>query len=254
MDTKKFLLFLAVVAGLYYLTVTVSAPLRKINQLNSYATNDTVFMSKNSDIVGKKGILPLVKEESYKQAQITLAKQDSISLVINFKDSTALLMLKGVEIHASKIIDFKNDKIFKGINAPAFRKIFSKPLHNITEYSTVIKEPIVVKKAPKDTIEALETMAMPDTIIPEPAYVSFGLEHGFRLILVQENWVSEDEKKTQRKFKSDVRKQIISDNIKSLYTFKEPCYTPTVIIVLNAREVRSIYRALPWNASFVMLL
>jgi len=252
--SRIFLYTISLIVVLFYLVMTVSAPVRKLNRINLLASSDSIFMSQNSAIATYKGLLPLVKESAYKEAQIILAKQDSIGLVINFKDSIASLMLKGVEIHASKIISYKRDKLFNGIKAPAVKKIFSSPLHNISEFSTVVKEPIVKKRAPKDPAEALQMATVPDTIAAEPAYVVYNMELGFRLILVQEKWETQAEKKVERKFKSDIRKQRLKDMFYSLIHLKEPVYTPTVIIELNANEVRSIYRAMPWKASVVMLL
>ena len=254
---KGIRVFIFITTGLvilFYLAVTVSLPIKKITELNQIATNDSVFMKKNSAIAKHPKLLPLVKEKAFKEAMITMAKQDSIGLVINFKDSTASLMLNGVEIYSSKIIRYKKDQIFDGIKAPAFRKIFSEPLHNYNEFSSVIKEPIVVKKAPKDTIEAMKMATLPDTIVPEPAYVSYTLEHGINLIMVQDKWISAEDRKTERKFLADLRKQRIRDNFSGLFNYSKSTYAPTIIIEMSGREVRSIYRALPYRASFVLLL
>lgn len=245
-------LVIVALAMLYYLFTAAAAPVRKIAQLNNIALTDSVFMSKNTEIGMHKDLLPLVKEESYKKAMIAMARQDSIGLVINFADSTALLMLKGVEIHRSKIEKYQIDYVYKGIKAPAFKKIFSQPLHNLSEYSTVIKEPIVVKKAPETPEEALAFATIPDSIVPEPSYVWYGLEHGFKLILVQNNWTTHDELKVKREYLADLRREKISNRFKSFVNYNDPHYTPKVIIELNAREVRAIYRALPRNASIVL--
>jgi hypothetical protein len=237
---------------LYYLFASAAAPVRKITHLNNIALSDSVFMSKNTEIGMHKHLLPLVKEESYKKAMIAMAKQDSIGLVINFADSSALLMLKGVEIHRSIIQKYSIDKVYKGIKAPAFKKIFSQPLHNLSEYSTVVKEPIVVKKAPQTPEEALELATIPDTIITGPAYVWYGLEHGFKLVLVQDNWTTPEDMKVKRQFMRELRRKKLNNRIKSFINVKEVHYTPTVVIELNAREVRAIYRALPRNASIVL--
>jgi hypothetical protein len=146
---KAFRVFIYIIIGLailFYLTVTVSAPLRKANELNKIATSDTVFMKKSKAIAKYEGLLPLVKEKAYREAQIILAQQDSIGLLINFRNSTATLMLKGVEIQSSKIVDYKMDKVFDGINAPAFRKLFSRPLRNIHDFS---KNPLSLKRLQK---------------------------------------------------------------------------------------------------------
>jgi hypothetical protein len=238
---------------LLYLTITTAAPLRKIDDLNKIATSDSVFMNKYKAIATYPKLLPLVKEKAHKQAQITLAQGDSIGLILNFKEKKASLMLKGVEIHSSQIISYTKDKVFDGIKSPAYRKIFTDPIHNISEYTTVIKEPIVYKKAPKDTIEAMKMLTLPVAPELEPAYVNFDLEYGFKLILVQNEWITDAEKEIEKKYKLDVRKQYINNTLGTALSFKNSTYTPTITVVLTNKEVRAIYRALPQKASIVML-
>ena len=254
---KALRVFLYIVIGLaaiLYLAIIVSSPIRKANELNRIATSDSVFMKKSKAIAKYSQLLPLVKEKAFKEAQLILSNQDSIGLIINFTNNTTSLMLKGVEIQSSKIIDYKKDKVFDGIDAPAFRKLFSKPLHNIHEFSTIVKEPIVIKKAPKDTIEAMKMATLPVSLPIEPAYVSYDLDRGFKLIMIQDSINTPEEKLLEKRFKSDLSKQFWGDILSNFSDLKKPKYTPTVIIKLSGRDVRSIYRALPVKASFVMLL
>jgi hypothetical protein len=255
---KVLKIFFYVIIGLailFYIAVITSSPIRKVQEINKIATSDSVFMKKNKAITKfSMNLLPLVKEKAYKEAQISLANQDSIGLIINFKDSVASLMLKGVEIYSSKIIKYKKDIVFNGIDAPAFRKIFSKPLHNIQDYSTFVKEPIVVKRAPKDTIEAMKMATLPVLLPVDPAYVSFNLDFGFKLILIQDKWNSDEEKIIEKKFKSDLRRQTYENVISGILNLKKPFYTPTVIVEMEGRDVRAIYRALPYKSSIIMLL
>ena len=138
---KALRVFFYIIIGLaviFYVTVTVSEPLRKVKEINNIALSDSNFMRKSKAIAKYEGLFPLVKEKAYKEALVTLSQQDSIGLIIDFRDSTASLMLKGVKIQKSKIVDYKRDKIFDGIDAPAFRKLFSRPLHNIHDFSTFV--------------------------------------------------------------------------------------------------------------------
>jgi hypothetical protein len=254
---KAFRIFIFSIIGvgiLFYLTIITAAPLRKTNELNKIATSDSVFMNRFKAIAMYPKLLPLVKERAHKQAQITLAEQDSIGLVLNFKENKASLMLKGVEIHTSQIISYEKDRVFDGIQSPAYRKLFTDPIHNISEYSSVIKEPIVYKKAPKDTIEAMKMLTLPVAPDPEPAYVNFDLEYGIKLILVQNEWITEAEKEVEKKYKSDIRKLLLKNTLGAVLNFKETTYSPTITVVLTNKEVRAIYRALPVKASIVMLL
>ena len=250
---RVFLYIIIGLAAIFYLAVTVSSPIRKANELNRIATSDSVFMKKSKAIAKYSGLLPLVKEKAYKEAELILSQQDSIGLIINFKNSTASLMLKGVEIQSSKIVDYKRDKIFDAIDAPAFRKLFSRPLHNTHDFSTFVKEPIVIKKAPKDTIEAMKMATLPVLLPIEPAYVSYDLDRGIKLIMIQDSIRTDEEKILEKRFKSDLHKQFYGDILSGFSDLRKPKYTPTIILKLSGKDVRSIYRALPVKASFVMI-
>ncbi|HNW49871.1 MAG TPA: hypothetical protein PKH79_02240 [Prolixibacteraceae bacterium] len=250
---RVFLYIIIGVAVLYYLAARVNAPIHKAQELNQIATSDTSYIKKYSAIAKYKELLPLVKEKAYREAQLYMSKNDSIGMVINFRDSSANLMLKGVCIQTSKLVDFKKDKIFDGVEAPAFRKIFSKPLHNIDEFSTFAKVPIIIKKAPKDTIEAMRMATLPVEPPIDPAYVKYDLEYGIKLLMIQDSCDTPEELVVENMFKTELRKQKSDDLVSSLVNIGNPKYTPTIVLTLSGKDVRSIYRALPEKADFVMI-
>jgi len=237
-----------------FLVITTTAPLRKVNELNKIATSDSVFMNKYKAIAKYPELLPLVKQKAQLQAQIAIAEDDSIGLVLNFKEKRASLMLKGVEIHSSPIISYDKDKVFDGIQSPAYRKIFTTPIHTVAEYSSVIKIPIVYKKAPKDSIEYMKNLKLPVAPEPEPAYVNYDLEYGFKLILVQNEWVTEADKQIEKKYKEDIKKLHFDNTFGAVLNYRKSLYTPVINVVLEGKEVRAIYRAIPKEASIVILL
>jgi len=258
---KAFRIFLFFVVGLaviLYLVATTAAPIRKMNEWNRIATDDSVFMKKYSEIAQYPGLLPLVKERAQKEAILSLAKQDSVGLVINLKEKKASLMLKGIEIHNSNIISYELDPIFKGIQSPAYRKLFTSPVNNVSEeFSSLVKIPIVKRKAPKDTLEAMQIALQlaKNPVAPpvDPAYVNYKMEYGFQLFFAQNEWISEDEKALQKKFEADLRKLKRENNKNALLNFKNPTYVPALVLHLEGKEIRSIYRAIPKNADFVLI-
>ncbi|NLU38701.1 MAG: hypothetical protein GXX78_07405 [Bacteroidales bacterium] len=254
MKALKVIIFSVVtIAVVFYLVVITAAPLRKVAELNRLATSDSVFMNKYTAIATYPKLLPLVKEKAHLQAQIEMAESDSIGLVINVKEKKASLMLKGVEIHSSLIKELNIDPVFKGIESPAYRKMFTNPIHNVGEYSSVIKEPIVYKKAPKDTIEAMKMLTLPVAPEPEPAYVNYDLQYGIKLILVQDKWETEADLIEEKKYTDDMKKLRIHNSIGLLKNLREPSYIPVISAVMDGKEVRAIYRALPQKANIVFI-
>ena len=245
------LLALIAASGLFF---SVSSPLRYRNQIHKITLSDSLLISNFLPVFYNPLLKPLIKEQAYKQALLQMAGLDSIGLSIDLSDSTAKLTLKGVEIHSSAISDFSIDPVLKGIRLNDYQKIFSKPLTKVGFYSSLMKDPIVVKKAPKTPEEALAMATLPDSIPTEPAYFWLELDYGIRLIIVQDQWNGQKENQMKRKYIGDLRKLKRKNFIKSFLKPAQVSYTPTIVIKTKATEVRAIYRALPHNAKVVTRL
>ncbi len=246
------IILFSILAGLY-LYFYAAAPIITVSKLNGRVTSDTVFMKKHKSMANFPKLLPEIKEKSFLEAQLSLAKRDSIGIVINLKDSTVSLVMKGVTIRSSKMLDYKKDRVLDGINGPAYYKYFSNPLTNVSEYCSMIKEPIEKKTAPKDTIEALKHLIIPDSVACEPAYYSATLSNGLNLIMVQSVWETEAEKEIEKKFKSDMNHQkFLLGRIKGLAKKEGADYKPTILIKLSKYDIRAIYRGTPWKPGIVI--
>ncbi len=237
-----------------YLYFYAVAPIITLNQINKYALADSVFMRKHPIAAQHPNLMHQIKEKAFLDAQLSLSKADSIGLVINLKDSTASLVLKGVTLRRSKIDEINQDLIFKGINGPAYSKLFSKPLVCISDSSTVVKAPIEYHKAPKDTIEAMQRMRLPDSLVCEPGYYSLNLNRGIRLVMVQsEEWTTPEEIAVGERFKSDMQQQkFFLYRIKDLKGKETPDYIPTIVLKTSKYNIRAIYRGLPDKVSVVL--
>lgn len=257
---KALRIFLYIIIGigiLLYLAASTASPIRKMNEWNMIATSDSVFMKKYTEIATYPRLLPLVKERAQKEALLAMARQDSVGLIIDLNNKKASLMLKGVQIHTSEIKSYTIDPIFKGIQSPAYRKLFSTPINNISEEASFVKIPIIVRKAPKDTTEAMQIalqMAKNPVAPPvDPAYINFEMEYGFKLIFAQNEWVTEEEKTLQKKFEADMRKLKRENNMNALFNFKNPTYIPSIVLYMEGKEIRAIYRAIPKKTNFVII-
>ena len=249
---SKTILVILLAITIMYILVVSSAPLRRLSTLKKQVYNDSIFYARNNSILKNSNLFELAKTKSRKEAELILAQKDTFGLVVDIKDSTIWLMLKGVQIHGAKIKGFEQDRFFKALNPLVFTCLFSKPLRTKQEFSSIVKEPIIIKKAPKDTIEAINNAFMPDTLIQNPAYFRLDLENRFRLILVQKDFLTLDEKKVEKQFKQDILKRKIADNARCFMPWKKAVYTPTLVLYLNANEIRSIYRSIPENALVIL--
>src|SRR3972149_3746003 len=84
---------------LIYILLTINAPVRKVGQLNQLYFGDSVNYVKDSVILNHPELYELYKNKAFKDAQLKLAKKDSISLIINLLDSSFVISIKGVNLH-----------------------------------------------------------------------------------------------------------------------------------------------------------
>ncbi|MBN2806097.1 MAG: hypothetical protein JXR22_05520 [Prolixibacteraceae bacterium] len=239
------LMVLALLVLVIYTVLVVSAPLRSLHALKHEALTDSVFYEHNKAILEEQSLYELSKTKAVMDAQLVLAVKDTFGIMINLKDSTLSLMFKGINVHSATIYDYRKDPFFDAIHPLAYVKIFSKPLRTMLEYSTIVKEPIIVKKAPKDTLEAIQNAYQPDTLIQNPTYMRLELERNFHLLLVQKNFETDEEKLVEREFLRDMRQQRRHNIIRSFTHPGKASYTPYMVLYLDPEELRSTYRATP---------
>lgn len=249
---RKVIFILISIIVLFYVIMVSIAPVRKLSELKKEVYADSVFYSKNSASLKYSDIFILNKTKALNEAKLELAQKDTFGLVVNLTDSTMSLMLKGVKIHSAKIYSYEKDRFFRDMDPLVYIKLFSKPLRTQAEFSTIVKEPIVVKKAPKDTIEAVNNAYMPDTLIQNPAYLKLELEKGFNLIMVQNEFTTPEAKKVERQFKADIQKRKTGDIVQNFTNMKQASYTPNLVLYLDADEMRSAYRAIPEDALVIL--
>lgn len=224
------------------------SPLNRITEFKNLVKNDSLYLTQYDSIYNNPDLDSLVKEKAYKQALLKLSEQDSIQLIINLHDSIISLSIKGVEIHKSHISSYKNDLIFEKLPTIEYVKLFSQPLKINAQKATIIKEPIVVRQAPKDTSEVDIQAYQPDTLIQNPAFIQLEIDYGIQIIIEQELNATFKDKWIRFRFKSNT----IFNRIKHFFCFKNQNYHPTVTVKIPVDDLRAIYRALP-TQSYVVL-
>lgn len=236
---------------LFLMSISLS-PLHKLNEFEKLVANDSLFIAKYDNIWNYSGFTEMVKEKTYIEAMLKLAENDSIQLVLNLADSTACLFIKGVKIHQSPIKQFKQDKLLEKLTNMEYAKVFSQPLNIKSQVATIVKEPIVVRQAPKDAIEAALNAGVPDTLIQNPAFFLLRIEHGIDLIFEQESSPAFHDKWIKFMFYKDLWANKTLKALTCFFTFKKQECHPTITIKTPASDLRAIYRALPQNAYVIM--
>lgn len=236
---------------IYFLVFTgfyISALQSKLSQWNYAGTgiNDTLIYSAEE--------WNLIHQKSLLNARLTLSKGDSIGLTVNLVDSLVQLEMKGVVLRQVKFQKAEMSRFFKGIKPDAYAHHFSKPF-NITEIEgTIEKNPVIVRKVPKDTIEAAQSVIKIDTTKSE--FIEWHLLLDSALIV---SIVQSDE--FDKKFDGSLLSYRLRRHMKTLKSvnhdvlrFRKPDYLPEITVFIPANEAKSFFRALPPNGRFVLRL
>ena len=228
------------------------APLQKYNELKKLVPADSVYIQSFDSIYNAPELASLLKEKAYKQANLKLSEKDSIQLIVNLRDSIIGLSIKGVIIHKTQINNYKVDPLLNKLPVLEYVKLFSEPLQVKSQYATIVKEPIVVRNAPKDTAEATLNAYEPDTLIQNPAFLQLKTDYGIQILLEQEINPTCKHKWVRFIFKSKIKTTTFGVNILHFFSFKKAEYNPVIKIKMPVDDLRAIYRALPNNAYVVI--
>lgn len=239
---------LMVIAVFILFCITIS-PINRINKFRNVVRADSLFIGTYDSSFSSPEMKSLLKELTYKKALLKLAEQDSIQLVINLRDSLVCLSIKGVIIHSTKIDYYKNDLLLSRLPSMEYSKLFGEPLPVYRQYSTIVKEPVVVRDAPKDTIEATMNAYTPDTLIQNPAFVQLRAAYGINIIIKQDLNPTVKDKLFYAKFNL----KIFGEQISDLIRFKGFAHQNRIVIKIPNNDLRAIYRALPKNTLLVLI-
>ncbi|MEQ9303278.1 MAG: hypothetical protein RJQ14_05125 [Marinoscillum sp.] len=196
----------------------------------------------------------LNRELAFKHALLELSQEDSMGLIVNLNDSTIGISIHGVLLYYSKINSLSIDPWLITLPDLLYLYKFSRPVLITSHRSTIIKEPIVVREAPKDPVEAAINAYLPDTLIQNPAFLQFDLENNIRVLIEQEMTTSWLDRKTRFAFFNSLFTDNIKVNLKHFITWRGPVYRPEIRISLPADDMRAIYRALPAKTSAIIYL
>lgn len=247
------LFFLGLILFTWLLCVAL-APLHYSKQLENGSEADYAWTLKYDSAYLYPETDTLLRELIYRDALLNLSENDSIQLVLNLSDSTINLSIKGIFIHRSKYTSFTEDRIFKKLALLKAIQMFSKPLLLQSQYATIVKEPIVIRHAPKDTVEAALNAWEPDTLIQNPAFVSLIFDHNIHVILEQEGSETFLDKKGKFEFYYHLRMEKLKRSVNRFFSLQKQEYYPEIKIKMPVEELRAVYRALPNNTYMVLKL
>jgi len=166
-------------------------------------------------------------------------------MTINLADSTINLEISGVVVHTT---DIKKQRISSILERDEYSvlNMLAAPFVIEKDYSTIQKEPLMIKMAPKDTSE-YQPDIIPDTADFEPVNFILVMENGIRIYVYQEEKLKFGD--GFKRFLFDLRDRLNSTalSLAGSITFRVPQYHPFIRIRLARADAKRIYRALPYH-------
>lgn len=231
---------------LYYLFLNVQATERWVNDFNAkYETSLTENEFPDSLLIRDSAYISLQRQIAFTKARLGLTKANPIGLSVNLTDSVATLEVNGVTVHKTSIFSYSISRSLDAIDPFWLATELSSPLRIVSSHATIVKEPITVMIAPKDTLEAANMATVPDTATNIPVFFELTFNNGFRMVVLQE--ASESKSYLKERLLFFIRPELarLRRNLKSALKFQIPEYTPEIRIVLSGSEARTLYRAIP---------
>jgi hypothetical protein len=200
-------------------------------------------------------LIGLMKEKAWVESRVKMASGDSIGLSIDLESKVIQLELKGVVVMSSKIKDYSTSGFFKRMDGNVYFHMFGSPLTIQSFESSIAKNPFKVIQAPKDTIEAYAKPAVDplkkDSLPKENVYWTVKLDRDFELNIQGIDSIQSSTSKSKLgegfAFKRDLKN--VMNSFQQIIRFKNPNYTPEILISIPENEAKAILRALPVKAS-----
>lgn len=221
------------------------APHRLVKEYELLSKKDSLFLAGFDPAMEHPALISLVKAVSFKKSLLELSSRDSIHLVVDLRDSTVCLFIHGVFISRIKAAGMVPDPVLNTLGMKEYMKIFSRPLAVVRQQASVIKEPVVVRHAPRDTMEAFLNAYLPDTLVQRPAFMELKLEHGIRIVFEQDRDAHFRDRRVRSMFRLTSSAGNTLRYFSQFFTLHKMKYSPKITIRMDADNIRAIYRALP---------
>lgn len=238
-------IYLAVLCFAYFLTFTVLAPSYRIKDYKRrYGFVQEEKNPVDQRIFSDSAYLSLLRENAFLQSRISIAATDSVYMSVNLADSVINLEISGIVVHTAHISRMSLSNILRRGDNYVILSMLSHPLSIKRNFASIRKEPLMIKKAPRDTSEYVPDI-IPDTTDYEPVNIIFETDNGIRFHIYQEAGLKTGDGLRRFIFDMYHRFRYSSDTFIKIITFRMPDYKPYIRIRIPRADAKIIYRALP---------
>ncbi|MCU0370778.1 MAG: hypothetical protein MUC31_05140 [Bacteroidales bacterium] len=193
-------------------------------------------------------------ELAFQKNRLALAEKDSIYMVLNVPDSLLILEIKGVTVKKTKLLNLEISNRFALISHENLLPWISEPFTLESDLSTIPKSPIVVKQAPKDTIEAAKMSTKPAPLDSTNVFFTLYFNRNLVLEVEQADPIeagATEKVKNYRKLKRQESNQSVFQMLRNPQQTDQPMM---IKLVVSETEARAIYRAVPTKTHLILQL
>ncbi len=240
----------AILLGLFLLyTLAMAVSVRK--EVRNWKS---VTGEKRDSLLISPGEQELMHQKTFLEARIALAGNDSIGITIDLRDSLVRLETRGVILREIQFSEAEISRFFRSLGPAPYAAIFSKPFRINEIEGTIVKEPIKVKKAPRDTTEAALQISTVDTSRVEFIEWHLQLDSSFVVSFIQNDGKAGPFNWPTMKYRFRRHYQTLLETYRALSRFRLPAYLPEITVFIPGNEAKSFYRALPRNGMVAIKL
>lgn len=240
--------------GIFLVLFTISAvssSKKKVTELT--AAGDSLLGQEIVPLIYASEELRALKyEEAWLGSWTEAARSNRFTLEISLPDSLLAVNFGGTNLYTIKPEVIRPDRWFGNLSPEAKTGLMSKPAILTHQWSTVEKEPIVVKQAPRDTLEASAPQTVPDTTIVRPVMILFSFDNHVTLALLQSDHDTRGYYRARSALMLRAGWLRTKANLKGMFDKKEREYHPLITMEIPARNAETLYRALPDSALVVL--
>jgi hypothetical protein len=187
----------------------------------------------------------LIRLKTFLDARLAMSASDSIGLTINIKDSTVQLEMKGVVLRQVVFDRVEMSRFFRSFHPVAYAHHFSKPFTIGEIEGSIVKEPVTVRKVPKDTIEAAQTRIEIDSLGVEFVEWHLILGGAVMVSIVQSDQFDARLPMSTLMYRIRRHLKTLNETNRDVLRLRKPVLYPEITIFIPANEAKSFYRALP---------
>jgi len=201
-----------------------------------------------------RAIIRKENEKAYRQSRLTLAEKDTIYAVLDIPAKALVLEIKGVTVKKAELAEIEISNRFGLISHENLLPWISEPFTLEKDLATIPQSTMIVKQAPKDTIEAQKQSSKPEPPDSTNIYYTLYFDRNLVIEVEQSNPFEKWETEKVITYKN-IKKQESTRSVFRMLKNPQQTDQPMVIkLKLNDSDAKAIYRAFPTKSHLILKL